>query len=301
MIRIALALLALVAGAGAAGPPVVRLDADVTWHENVEGFGGFSGFEVLDGGARFVAVSDSGRWATGRMERRDGRLIAAILERSGPLLAIDGTVLTGRDIDAEGLAVDAGGRIYVSFEHFHRIRRYDRIDGPAAPVPDHPAFPRLQENSGLEALAIDADGILYAIPERSGALDRPYPVFRLRDGIWDTDLELKRAPPFLVTGADWGPDGRLYILERDFSLLGFRTRIRRFMLGPEGFDAGETLIETERRELDNMESISVWEDDAGRIRITLISDDNFFPLQRTMFAEYVIEEDHLARDAPGPP
>src|SRR5690606_23872432 len=217
--RLVLAILALGAMPAAAAP-VARLDADVTWHENVEGFGGFSGFEILDGGTRFVAISDSGRWATGRRERRGGRRVAAILERSGPLLAIDGTAVSGRDADAEGLAVDSDGRIYVSFEHFHRIRRYDRIDGPAAAVPDHPAFRRLQQNSGFEALAIDAQGVLYAIPERSGALDRPYPVFRLRDGIWDTELSLDRAPPFLVTGADWGPDGRLYLLERDFSLLG---------------------------------------------------------------------------------
>ena len=37
-----------------------------------------------------------------------------------------------------------------------------------------------------------------------------------------------------------------------------------------------------------MEGISVWRDPHGRIRVTLISDDNFFPLQRTMFAEYLL-------------
>ena len=92
--------------------------------------------------------------------------------------------------------------------------------------------------------------------------------------------------------ADFGPDGKFYLLERDFGwLTGFATRIRRFTLGPNGFSDEVTLIETPFGELDNMEGISVWRDDAGRTRITLISDDNFFPLQRTMFVEYVLAED----------
>ena len=290
MIRTVLVLLALDAAPAPAGPARLVPDAEVTWSEAAAGFGGFSGFEVLDGGSRFVAVSDSGLWATGRMERAEGRLTGLVLEATGPLRAISGAPVTGRDKDAEGLAVDPEGRLYVSFEHFHRIRRHDRIDGPATDVVAHPDFPRLQENSGLEALAVDADGVLYAIPERSGELERPFPVYRLKDGVWDADLALRREPPFLVTGADWGPDGRLYLLERDFSWLGFRTRVRRFALGEGGFDAGETLLETGWRSLDNMEGISVWEDAAGRVRVTLLSDDNFFPLQRTMVVEYVLAE-----------
>ena len=65
-------------------------------------------------------------------------------------------------------------------------------------VPPHPDFGRLQHNSGLEALAIDADGTLYAIPERSGKLERPFPVYRLRDGRWDKALRLRRDGTFLV-------------------------------------------------------------------------------------------------------
>jgi hypothetical protein len=37
-----------------------------------------------------------------------------------------------------------------------------------------------------------------------------------------------------------------------------------------------------------MEGISVWRDGEGAIRVTLLSDDNFFPLQRTMFAEFLV-------------
>ena len=80
------------------------------------------------------------------------------------------------------------------------------------------------------------------------------------------------------------------MLERDFSWLGgFATRVRRFTLGPDGLGDEVTLLETRFGELDNMEGISVWRDAAGpHPRRRCISDDNFFPLQRTMLAEYLL-------------
>jgi hypothetical protein len=116
-------------------------------------------------------------------------------------------------------------------------------------------------------------------------------VFRFRDGAWDQTLRLSRSGTFLVTGADFGPDGRLYVLERDFAWVGgFASRIRRFVLGPDGFDDGETLLETGFGTPDNYEGISVWRDPAGETRVTLIADDNFFPLQSTAIAEYRLED-----------
>jgi hypothetical protein len=264
----------------------------VTWRETAAGFSGFSGLAVLDGGSRFVAVSDRGHWATGSFERSEGRLTGARLDGIGRLHEISGRPLSGEDdTNAEGLAIDSRGRAWVSFEAFHRVRRYDRIDGPATGVPGHPDFPALQRNSALEALAIDAADTVHAIPERSGALDRPFPVYRLRDGRWDRRLRLRRDGAFLPVDAAFGPDGDLYLLERDFGwLAGFATRVRRFSPGPDGFGDEATLLETPPGALDNMEGISVWQDGDGRTRVTLISDDNFFPLQKTMFAEYLLAE-----------
>ena len=73
----------------------------------------------------------------------------------------------------------------------------------------------------------------------------------------------RRDGDFLVVDADFGPDGKLYVLERDFGWLGFRTRVRRFALGPDGLGDEVTLLETPFGELDNMEGISVWRDAAG--------------------------------------
>lgn len=287
--KLVLALLLALPAAAAAEPRLVE-DARVVWRAPDDGFGGFSGLSLQpDGG--FLAISDRGHWARGHLEREAGVMTGVELDAIGPLRAVSGAPLTGDNVDAEGLVVDPQGRAYVSFEGFHRIRRYDSIDGSPTTVDGHPDFPRLQQNSGLEALTMDGEGTLYAIPERSGRWERPYPVFRLRDGRWDKDLRLRRDGTFLVSDATFGPDGRLYLLERDFKWLGgFATRIRRFDLGPDGFTGEQALLETGFGELDNMESIQVWRDPAGQTRVTLLSDDNFFPLQQTVFVEYLLEE-----------
>jgi hypothetical protein len=293
--RIALLLLGLACAACAAGAasPRMTLDAKVGWSEDGDDFGGFSGLALAPDGRGFTVVSDRGAWARGRLERdADGRLTGVALVDNGRLRGIDGTLLAGPDLDAEALLVDAEGAAWVSFEQFHRIRRYPDLAGPAERGPVHPDFRRLQSNSGLESLAMDDEGTLYAIPERSGDFDRPFPAYRWRDGRWLDTLGLSRDGPFLVSDATFGPDGRLYLLERDFEWLGgFRTRVRRFELGPDGFDSGTTLLETRFGELDNMEGIAVWRDPEGRTRVLLLSDDNFFLLQRTVFAEYVVTAD----------
>jgi hypothetical protein len=273
---------------GAIGPRL-QLDAKVTWREPGETFGGFSGLVIVDGGNGLVTISDRGTWARASIERKDGSIVAVRQTDRGPLRQISGGPVSGGDVDAEGLTIDPRGRVWVSFEHFHRVRSYGRIDGPAAGVPGHPDFTRrLQDNSGLEALASDDQGTIYAIPERSGRPIRPFKVYRLRSGEWDVPFAVRRDGPFLVSDAAIGPDGDLYVLERDFSWVGFRSRVRRFSIAPEGLRDEVTLLTTGYNALDNMEGISVWRDPEGQIRVTLISDDNFFPLQKTMLAEYVL-------------
>lgn len=292
MKALVLAAVLVAACPAAAGTLRLELDSRVVWQAGATGFGGFSGVAVWDDGTRLAAVSDRGHWATGDIVRSDGHMTGVRLTGFGPLLAISGEPLSGEDVDAEGFAVDREGRSFVSFEAFHRIRRYDQLDGPAAAVPSPPAFSRLQNNSGIEALAVDGAGALYAVPERSGQLERPFPVFRFSDGEWDRGLSIPREGPFLVVDADFGPDGAFYLLERDFEWLGgFATRIRRFTLGAAGFGNETTLLETPLGSLDNMEGISVWRHPDGSIRLTLIADDNFFALQDTAVAEYVLVRD----------
>jgi hypothetical protein len=193
--------------------------------------------------------------------------------------------------DAEGLAIRADGRILVSYENQHRVWAYLSLDA-AARLPRAPAFRDLQPNSGLEALAVDSDNRLYAIPERSGSLKRPFPVWVYSSATetWSHAYDLPRRGGFLVVGADFGPDGLLYVLEREFTGWGFRSRVRRFAITAQGMTSEETLFETYTRKHDNLEGIAVWRDANGVIRLTMVSDDNFRAFQRTEFVEYSVVE-----------
>ena len=187
--------------------------------------------------------------------------------------------------DSEGLAIALDGTYFVSFEGAARVRQQDGLRGYPTMLPRHPDFARMALNAALEALAIAADGALYAIPERPRPADAPFPVYRFRDDAWSIPFTIPREGPYLISGADIGPDGLLYVLERAFVGLGFRSRVRRFDLNGNG---GETVLATETGDLGNMEGISVWRDAAG-LRMTLISDDNFTFLLSTQIAEFRLD------------
>ncbi len=266
-------------------------DATVVWYDGDIRFGGLSGVELSDDGQRLLAIGDRGIWVTADLEREDGRLERVRTTGIGPLLGVGGKPLGERETDAEGLAVDAEGRAYVSFEGFHRVRRYDPVSGPATRIPGFPAMQRFRNNTGLESLAIDARDELYAIPEFVHTPKGKAPVFRFRNGAWENPYDIQRRDGFYETDADFGPDGKLYLLERKFKWLGgFQTRLRRFTVSDDRILNEETLLTTQFGDLDNMEGISVWRDSRGDTRVTLLSDDNFFPLQRTMLVEYIVKD-----------
>lgn len=287
MIRL-ISLILLLAGPAAAD--TLSLLNDYTWSVTDRRFGGLSGIHVSGNGSRILAVSDRGQFVTGRIVRDGDRITGVADVGFAPVRQISGAPVNAANYDSEGLAVDGRGNIFVSFEGFDRIRKYGSVTANAQDIPRPKEFAALQENSGLEALANDPAGTLFAVPERSGALDRPFPVFRYKDGRWDHQLAIPRRGSLLPTGADVGPDGKFYLLERDLGgLLGFKTRIRRFTLGPDKLSDEEVLLESRFGEFDNLEGISVWRDDRGRLRITLISDDNFFLFQKTQLVEFVVE------------
>lgn len=264
---------------------MVYLDTHIWQSPDDPTFGGFSGIEVLPDGARFIALSDRGRITEGRFDRDSvGRITAIAAEPLRPLGNGAGGQLAPRRSDSEGLALAPDGEVFISFEGATRVRTETGPEGLPHALPIADAFRRMQGNAGLEALAIDPDGHLYTLPERSGRLDRPFPVYRFDGADWSVAFDLPRTGPFLPVGADFGPDGCLYILERDFTGLGFRTRIRR--MAADG-SALEELLVTGRH--DNLEGISVWQDGDG-LRITMISDDNFNWLQRTEIVEYALRD-----------
>lgn len=294
--RLALAIAAVALAAPfatAQTDAIARFSSRLSWTMDDTRFGGWSGLELSPDGSTFVMVSDRANILTGRIERDENGRITGV--RAGTIRPLKHT--TGGDLpryhdDSEGLAMAADGRIFVSFESVHRVVVYDNaLVEMAHDLPRVPNYDQLQNNSSLEALAVDEDGAIYIIPERSGEIDKPFPVHRLRGDTWETPFEIPRRGEFLVVGADIGPDGRLYVLERALSsMLGFSSRVRRFDMSETALTGEATLFTSSVGQHDNLEGIAVWRDPAGQMRVTMVSDDNFRFFQTTEFVEYVVPE-----------
>ncbi|MHC9235452.1 esterase-like activity of phytase family protein [Pseudooceanicola sp. 502str34] len=257
---------------------------------NVPNLGGLSGLEVTAGGTRFIAISDRGYMFTGRLERDDdGRLTAARALTMDPLLDPDGAPLTRTTFDAEGLSLTPDGRIVVSFEQLPRVWVYDAPGRTPDGLTQRGDFPPLPYNGALESVAVDAAGRIFTLPEDHLTEAGRIPVWSQRDGRWDEVTTLP-APDdgFLPAEAAFGPDGKLYLLERAFTRLSFRTRVRRFDVSAPGDHDAEVLLTTAPGQHDNLEGLSVWRDAEGTTRLTMVADDNYLWIQRSEVVEYTL-------------
>ncbi len=284
-LALALGLGACVLASSAAESPPNRATFLGThpWSEDWDGFGGFSGLELAEDGTGFTAISDRALIVTGRLRRdASGALIGAEILTRERILDPEGNRLPLRRGDSEGLAIARDGTTYISLEGDVRVRVEGRDGKPPALLPGHPDFDRMWENRALEALAIDMDGVLYTLPERPFLGDGFFTVYAFRGGAWEEAFRLPSRGNFAIAGADVGPDGRLYLLERDLAGLGFRTGLRRVNLDGTG---EEVLLTTSTGTHDNLEGLAVWADGEG-LRATMISDDNFRFFQRTEIVEY---------------
>lgn len=237
---------------------------------DMPGFGGLSAIE-MQGPDSAIVLSDRGQAFTLTFDP----------ETRQPTITPSTQPRPNRD--SEGLAY-AAGTLFFSYEGPGRVVAQS---GKALPI--HPDFATFPDNGSLEALAGASDGTLYTLPERSGGSTLPFPIYRYRDKTWTITAYLPRTDGFLPTGADIGPGGLLYILERSFSLLGFRSRIRRVDLNTDG-PTVETLLTTPLGIHDNLEGLSVWQSDSGATCITMVSDDNFKSFQRNELVEYALTE-----------
>jgi hypothetical protein len=284
-------VLTVFAGAGHTDPGLATLIGTHAWTMNNDRFGGMSAIEVEADGIGFVALSDRGAIVPGRFLRDvEGRITGVDADPLGVLRGSTDGALSRSRADSEGLAIAPDGKIYVSFEIAPRVLRYQTPYGLAKFLPIPRDFSRLASNGALETLAVGPDGTLYTLPEESIRRDGALSVYRFRDGTWDQPFALPGAGGFLPVGGDFGPDGRFYLLERDLGILGFSTRVRRFVLSGDGVDAGETLLQTGSGTHGNLEGIGVWRDAAGRLRLTMIADNNFKSFLDTQIVEYAVPD-----------
>jgi hypothetical protein len=119
-------------------------------------------------------------------------------------------------------------------------------------------------------------------------------------------IALKPIEGFDITDAAALPDGGIVILERRFRYSeGVKMRIRRVSaaeLKPGAVIKGEVLLEaTDSLNIDNMEAIGVHRRASGETIITLMSDDNFSPLQRTLIMQFTLPDAKSAAAAGSPP
>jgi hypothetical protein len=265
------------------------------------GFGGLSSIRLFDGGTRFVIASDRGRWLRGGIGY-DGIRPARILDAEmAPMLGEDGKPLALKGwFDTESLA-DDGGIFYVGIERVNQIVKFDfGKDGFAAramPVDFPPEIKKLPYNKGLEAMVfvprhLPLGGTLIAISERGLDAAGHIKGF-LIGGPSPGTFGIVRSNDFDVTDAAVTPKGDLLILERSFSLLrGPGMRIRRVPLKglkPGAVIEGETLFEADRNyNIDNMEGLAVHVAGNGDTVLTVISDDNFNPLERALLLQFTL-------------
>ncbi|OIQ45307.1 MAG: hypothetical protein BM558_04475 [Roseobacter sp. MedPE-SW] len=261
-----------------------------SWRATPDWFGGFSGLELSADGSQMVVLSDRAHVARADIQRRGGEISEISLRSAKHLRSSKGQQLLGRIMDSEGLALAPDGSLFISFEGLARVVHHPTEASRARVLPRPDAFRGMPLNKSLEALAIDPQGRLYTLPENALNADGEIPVWRWNGARWSQPFTLPRRGGFLPVGADFGPDGRFYLLERNFVFIGFRSRLRRWDITGQGAVNEVTLIESSVGVHDNLEGLSVWRDATGTLRATMVSDDNFKALQRTELVEYTLPD-----------
>jgi hypothetical protein len=247
-------------------------------------FGGFSGLLVGADGKSIIALSDRGDWLSATLD-----ITSKTPLTNGLLYPFekDAHSKTKSAYDAESLVRTEDGFL-VGLEQWHRIVAFDSIGGTnrMAPYNDLIDLSVMSSNGGLEAMTTLADGRLFMMAERGLDLKGTLPV-------WIADkkqAETRRfSPPknYSPTDAVSLPNGDVMLLMRHFSTLdGVSAKL---MLIPSAEINGDGVIKG--RELahlapsfsvDNMEALDARLLPNGKIRLYMMSDDNFSMRQRTL-------------------
>lgn len=263
-------------------------------------FGGLSALRISEDGTRLVTLTDRGNWLAATL-RSEGDRPAAITDASiAPMLFSNGHPLRNRGMqDTESLALD-GTLAHAGIERKNLILHYDLARGMSArgtPIKLPDAVRTLPHNKGLEGLVsiprgLPHGGALLAFAERALDGQGRHTAFIL-GGRAPGAFTLERHADYDITDASLTPDGDLLLLERRFTFLtGPGMRIRRLKLAdisPGAHLDGEALIEANMtHQIDNMEGLATHRHADGRAILTIVSDDNFNPLQRTLLLRFAL-------------
>ncbi|HZB69004.1 MAG TPA: esterase-like activity of phytase family protein [Sphingomicrobium sp.] len=225
-------------------------------------FGGVSSLAI--DGAQLVALTDAGAL----IRFRPGRSIARIGELpDGP-----GSGSFKRNRDSEALVRDSGGRgWWVAFENRHRLWLFDPSLGRALQRIDL-GRRGWRANRGIEGLASDGDALLL-LHEDGGHLLRV-------TGTRARSLPIAGARGRISDAAAIAP-GRYLAVERRVTPLGFRNALVALEKSGPGYRFGHR-VALPLGPLDNVEAIAVERRAGGRLRLWLMTNDNFQRPLRTL-------------------
>jgi hypothetical protein len=265
-------------------------------------FGGISGIRMAPDGLSFVAITDRGGWFTGKLVYRDGRPAGIADAEIAPLLAADGQPLAAQGwFDSESIARD-GDSIYVGFERVHKIVKFDfgrhGVAARGEPIAVPPDFKSLSFNRGLECLAAVPAGAaqhaggLIAVTEASLDARGNTRAFILRSG-GVTRFAVRRHDNFDVSDCALLGPSSLLLLERRFTrATGLAIRLRRLSLSAFANGAvadGPVLFTADLGyQIDNLEGLAVHRNAQGETILTMVSDDNFSVIQRSILLQFAL-------------
>ena len=227
--------------------------------------GGVSSLALDDG--RLVALTDSGAVIRFHPPGR-GSSTAWIGELPGG----PGPAGFKRNRDSEALVRDPVGRgWWVAFENRHQLWLYDRAFGRALARIDL-GRRGWRPNRGIEGAAPEGTSLLL-LHEKGDSLIR-------LDGQRARVVAIASAGERIADVAPLGP-GRMIAVERRLTPLGFRNALVMLDRAGAGYRFGRRLP-LGLGSLDNVEAIAAERLPGGKLRLWLMTDDNFQPPLRTM-------------------
>lgn len=255
------------------------------WHieSNDFRFGGLSALHVEDG--QVTAFSDAGwliRFAVPtRAAEAEAQIEALRMAPGDPHAKAD------RDIEA---MVVHGPLAWVALERTNAVWRFRRGSWAAEAGFQPPAMEKWRANRGAEAMLRLPDGRFLLFAEGEGGLSEVL-VFEGDPAAAGTrTVAMRYRPPegHRITDAAMLPDGRMLFLNRDaqFVTASFSVKLTaaRMPAVAEGAIIEPELV-ADLPPLDNLEALSVTQE-GGRTILWMASDNNYFPLQRTLLLRF---------------
>jgi hypothetical protein len=269
-------------------------------------FGGLSDLSFISMDNRVLAITDRGKFISMLLIYDDQGGLSAVTDSTiTPIVNSKGVALPNRfSSDAEALETiyrdGAPAAVRVGFENLTRVADFELGDtaprGKAREVAIPEWLSRNRSNESIEALCIAPPAS--PVAGSTIILTEGIPAEGGRAGVMlgQADrgpLTIKQIDGMNPTACAFAPDGDLYVLERGISLFGFTMQVRRVAakdVQPNATLVGKIVLNGMGGDVDNMEGLAISEGPLGDTRLTLLSDNNFFDLQRTILLQFSIAE-----------